>query len=192
MRIGILALQGAFHAHAQSLKKLNVETILVKTGMDLQNLDGLILPGGESTTHLKLLENSDLISRLQEFYQNKSPIFGTCAGLILIAQNIINYTQFCFNFLPVEIERNGYGSQKESFCCEIDIPSLGEPKFPCVFIRAPKISKMLSNEVKILATWQNVPILVQKDKILGATFHPELTNDLRIHQLFIQMCKNHM
>lgn len=187
MKIGILSLQGDFALHAQAIARLGHQPVLVKKPDQLEGIVGLILPGGESTTIIKLLELAGLKSPIVAFYNHGFPVFGTCAGLILIADNIFPQQQFCFGFIPLSIERNAYGSQKDSFIENIAVPSLGEPALSCVFIRAPKISQV-SPDVEILAHFQDLPVLVKYKNVLGATFHPELTEDLRIHKLFGAMC----
>ncbi len=190
MKIGVLALQGNFERHYKTLEELHQTPVLVKKASHLQDVAGLILPGGESTTHIKLLENSDLLPAIINLYQQKKPIFGTCAGLILISKTIINDSQFSFGFLDISVLRNAYGSQRESFAEDILIPTIGMPKFPCVFIRAPQIVNNIQQpDVEILAKFQDYPILVRQGSLLGATFHPEMTQDIRIHQLFINMCR---
>lgn len=184
MKIGILSLQGDFAAHAESVRRAGSTPVLVKNPHDLEGISGLILPGGESTTHIRLLERAGL----QEPIRNLSvPLFGTCAGLILLASRIIPQEQFSFGFLPITAERNAYGSQKESFIEDVSIPALGTQRFPCVFIRAPKIAAV-GPEVDVLATLEESPIFVRYRNFFGATFHPELTEDLRVHKLFLETC----
>ena len=134
------------------------------------------------------MEQAGLIREIDNLYHQGCPVFGTCAGLILIAKKTGAIKQFCFGFLDVEIHRNAYGPQKESFCTRVDLEVLGKPEMECVFIRAPKIVNASAN-VEILASWQDTPVLVRQGKALGATFHPELTEDDRIHRMFLQMCK---
>jgi pyridoxal 5'-phosphate synthase pdxT subunit len=166
MKIGILSLQGSFHEHIVALKKLNIETTQIKLPEQLNDIDALIIPGGESTTILQLLEKYNF--NLQEF--NK-PILGTCAGCIILAE---------LGLIDIKVKRNAYGSQIYSFIDEILI---GEKKIKGVFIRAPKILE-IGNNVEILAKHNDIPVLVKENKILAATFHPELSNDLDIYELF--------
>lgn len=187
MKIGVLSLQGDFSAHAKAVEKLGSQTVLVKTTKDLDNIGGLIMPGGESTALIRLLERSGLQTALTDAQRHGLPIFGTCAGLILIANQALPQKQFCFGFIPVEVERNAYGSQKDSFVENIPIPAIGPLAFPCFFIRAPKIATV-SPDVEILARQAASPILIRYRNVLGATFHPELSDDLRVHALFLRMC----
>jgi 5'-phosphate synthase pdxT subunit len=186
-KVGVLALQGGFEPHVKTLQRLGVSPVLVKRGEHLKGISGLILPGGESSTNIKLLEHSSLKEKIYDFYKRKYPLFGTCAGIILLAQRVLHINQFSFGFIELQVERNAYGSQRESFIENIAIHSLGDSQFPCVFIRAP-ILKNISEKVEVLARFKENPILVKQDKVLGATFHPELTEDTRLHALFLQMC----
>lgn len=187
MKIGVLSLQGDFAAHAKTVTRSGHEPVAVKKPEHLRHISGLILPGGESTTHLRLLEQSGIKAELISFYRQGRPIFGTCAGAILMARKVVPEGQFCFGFLAIEIKRNAYGSQKDSFGEKIWIPSLAD-YIPGVFIRAPRIIKV-ADEAEILATFQDFPILVRQDHCLAATFHPELTENTGIHNIFFQMCK---
>lgn len=187
MKIGVLALQGDFEAHARMVQKCGVEALLVKKNETLDTLDGLILPGGESTTQLKLLKKYEFFAPIADFYKKKKPLFGTCAGLILLARQIAGQEQRGFGLLNLLVLRNAYGSQKDSFEAEMDVPSWGTRVKGC-FIRAPRIEQMDSS-VEILASHDGVPVLVQENLVLGASFHPELTGDLQIHQYFLSLCK---
>lgn len=187
MKIGILALQGGFEAHAGMLARLNQTPLLVKKQKDMEGIHGLILPGGESSTNIKLMDES-LQKEIATFYSKGYPFLATCAGLILLAKNITNSEQFRFGFLDIEVKRNAYGNQRESFSEDIFIESLGKPDFHCVFIRAPKIEKT-SEKVAVLAQIKDNIIFVKENNILAASFHPELTQDTRIHQMFLNMCE---
>ena len=182
MKIGVLALQGDFEAHAKSISACGIEPVLIKKKVHFSGISGIILPGGESTTAIKLFDE-DLKKTLFSFVQKGYPIFGTCAGLILISKKLSNSDQFSFGFLSIEAERNAYGSQKESFQEPIAIPLLGTNDFPAIFIRAPQIKKV-DSQVEILSVYKKQPVLVREKNILGATFHPELSEDLRIHKFF--------
>lgn len=186
MKVGVLSLQGAFDAHAQTLRKLGVEPVFVRKPEHMDRISGLILPGGESTAHLLLIEKSGLRPHIEEFGRRELPLFGTCAGLILMAEQV-SPSQARFGLLPVSVERNAYGSQKESFTEEIPIPCLGGT-FPCVFIRAPVIARA-ADDVEVLASFRDRPVLVRHRRSMGATFHPELAEDARIHRLFLELCK---
>jgi 5'-phosphate synthase pdxT subunit len=188
MKIGILSLQGDFSAHAQTITKLGHLPVLVKKRRQLAEVAGLIMPGGESTTFIRLFEKSDLRDGLPQFNEDGFPIFATCAGLILLAQKTVPQSQFSFGFIPLTVERNAYGSQKDSFSDSVEAAALGNTLLPCIFIRAPRIVSAMP-DVEVLATHREYPILVRYRNILGATFHPELTDDLRVHHMFVQMCE---
>ncbi len=189
MKIGILALQGDFHEHQVCFNKLNVETQLVRSVSDLNLCDSLVIPGGESTTISKLLNISNLDSEIIIKSKNGMPLWGTCAGLILISDKIIEEDPSPLKLINVKTSRNFYGRQVDSFVEKIDLFS-DEIEFEAIFIRAPKIIEIGKN-VDILATTNNnSPVAVQSKNILGTTFHPELTDDLRIHQHFIEMISN--
>lgn len=183
-KIGVLALQGDFEAHQKMLEKLSVESVQIRTSEPLGGVDGLIIPGGESTTLIKLMRAFDLIEPIRQFHKKGKPIFGTCAGSILVAKNIRNSEQFRFGFIDITVERNGYGRQVNSFECDV-MTSLGPDPMHAVFIRAPKIVDAGSS-VDILASYDGAPIAARENKILVATFHPELTADTRWHQYFLE------
>ena len=183
--VGILSLQGAFNKHAQALEKLNVNHISVKYPKDLTTCDALIIPGGESTSFSKLIYNNKLYDCLKEF-ASKQPVFGTCAGLILLS-NISTEHVTGLGILDIKIERNGWGRQINSFNKSILLNGMTSSNFNAVFIRAPRILKLNNKDTKILSTLYDEPVLIQNKKCLGATFHPELTSDLTIHKYFIKM-----
>lgn len=187
VRVGVLALQGAFIEHFYVLKKFDfVEPILVKRNEDLDNIEGLIIPGGESTTIGRLLERYNMRDNLKEKILNGFPVFGTCAGLILLSKRIEqNYEQPLLGALDVLIKRNAFGGQKESMEIDLNIKGFDSP-FRAVFIRAPVI-KEVGNGVEVLATLDEGAVFVKQGNILGASFHPELTEDLRIHKFFIDI-----
>lgn len=187
LKIGVLALQGAFAKHEAMIADLGVAVIQVRTPGDLQSCDGLIIPGGESTTIFRQMNFIELIEPLIQF-ATKRPVFGTCAGLILISKDLINGSLTKpFGLLDVTVERNSYGRQIDSFqtLLEISLP----PKksvVPALFIRAPRIRRC-GPDVRVLATHSSEPVLVQQGIHLGATFHPELTTDASIHEYFLSM-----
>jgi len=186
MKVGILAIQGSVEEHKKSLERLNVESVLVKKAKDLDFIDGLILPGGESTTFFTILKNMDMFDYLGEKIRNGLPIMATCAGLIILAKHIENHPeQETLGVLDITISRNAYGRQRESFVTYLNIPILGDAPFESVFIRAPQILSV-GEKVKVHATFNEKPVFVEEGNILGLTFHPELTEDLRIHKYFIQ------
>ena len=185
--IGVLALQGAFDAHVQHLNALDVDVRLVKTESDLEEIDGLIIPGGESTTMSNLLVASGLGKTLTQKIDDGFPVFGTCAGMIMMANSIMDGRpdQIVLNAMDIEVRRNGYGRQNDSFEQDIDIESFDVP-FHALFIRAPIIEKM-ANDVEVLSTVNGHPVLVRQGKALASSFHPELVSDLRVHEIFLSM-----
>lgn len=184
LRIGVLAVQGAFAEHRLILEKLGVETFEIRQLRDLeQDFDGLILPGGESTVQGKLLHDLGLFEPLRERIESGLPTFGTCAGLILLAEKLSNDGHTYFATTPVTVERNAYGRQLGSFYTEEYFEGIG--KTPMTFIRAPLIQRA-SKDVQVLATVQNQIVAVRYKNQLAISFHPELNNDLRIHRYFLE------
>lgn len=184
IKIGVLAVQGAFAEHRQILEKLGVETFEIRQLQDLdQDFDGLILPGGESTVQGKLLHDLGLFEPLRERIESGFPTFGTCAGLILLAEKLSNDGHTYFATTPVTVERNAYGRQLGSFYTEENFEGIG--KIPMTFIRAPFIQRA-SQDVQILATVQNQIVAVRYKNQLAISFHPELNSDLRVHQYFVE------
>ena len=184
MRIGVLALQGDFDAHRKRLEELGAEVVLVKKPEQLDGIDGLVIPGGESSTFLKLLGEAGF-AKLKEFVRLK-PTFGTCAGAILLAKDIENPHQTGLGALDIGIRRNAYGRQLESSIREGLFA--GSP-IEMVFIRAPKIER-LGPKVEVLATEGKDAVVVRQGKTMAATFHPELTNDTRVHQAFLELIRS--
>ena len=185
--VGVLALQGAFDAHVRRLAELGVESRLVKDISDLDDLDGIILPGGESTTMSNLLVASGLGVVLTSRLHDGLPVFGTCAGMIMMAHTIHEGRpdQISFDAMDIKVRRNGYGRQNDSFEQDISITSLDTP-FHALFIRAPVIESMGSN-VEVLASVDEHPVLVRQAHALASSFHPELVSDLRVHEIFLSM-----
>ena len=186
--IGILGMQGAITEHQEILLQIpHTKTRIVKTAKDLDCIDGLILPGGESTAIGKLLDYFSLKEILQQKIISGLPVFGTCAGLILLAKNIENQTNTHLATMDITVKRNGYGSQLDSFSTNLLIPTIDKNMpIPLVFIRAPYITKT-SKDVQILATLDNKIIAARQKNMLVSSFHPELTCDLRFHQYFLSM-----
>lgn len=186
--IGILGMQGAIAEHQEILLQIpHTKTRIVKTAKDLDCIDGLILPGGESTAIGKLLDYFSLKEILQQKIISGLPVFGTCAGLILLAKNIENQTNTHLATMDITVKRNGYGSQLDSFSTNLLIPTIDKNiPIPLVFIRAPYITKT-GNDVQILATLDNKIIAAHQKNMLVSSFHPELTCDLRFHQYFLSM-----
>jgi pyridoxal 5'-phosphate synthase pdxT subunit len=187
VKIGVLALQGDFEAHRRMLDRLDIGTIDVRKSEQLQEIDGLIIPGGESTTLIKLLHAFGMVDPIKEFYKQGKGIFGTCAGSILVAKEIENSTQFRFGFIDITVERNGYGRQVDSFEDDILIKELGSETVHAMFIRAPRITRCGSN-VTTLAEKNGAVLMANEKSVLVTTFHPELTEDTRIHRYFIDAC----
>ena len=184
IKIGVLAVQGAFAEHRTSLEKLGVETFEIRQLRDLeQDFDGLVLPGGESTVQGKLLQELGLFEPLRERIESGLPTFGTCAGLILLAEKLSNDGHTYFATTPVSVERNAYGRQLGSFYTEENFDGIG--KIPMTFIRAPLIQRA-NQDVQILATVQNQIVAVRYRNQLAISFHPELNSDLRVHQYFVE------
>ncbi len=188
IQIGVLALQGDFREHSEVLRKLGCRPVEIRKKEDLKTIKGLIIPGGESTTISKLLKEFKLNQNIIELHKKGIPIYGTCAGAIVLAKDIHNYPkQPSLGLINISIDRNAYGRQIESF--EENISIRGEKKpFPAIFIRAP-IIKEIGKNVEILAKQNGNPVLIKEDSILVSTFHPELTEDTRIHKMFLEMIK---
>ena len=183
--IGVLALQGDFAKHQAMLRLLPVDTTLVKKPEDLHNCAGLIIPGGESTTLTKLLQQGELYEPICEFAK-ENPIMGTCAGAIMVASSVDDKRIKPLQLLDIAIARNAYGRQIDSFSTQVEMTFLpGSKSFKTVFIRAPKIEKV-GSQVEVLLELHGSPIMVQENKILALTFHPELTSDVRIHRYFLE------
>jgi 5'-phosphate synthase pdxT subunit len=188
-RIGVLALQGDFEAHEKALAAAGATPVLVRTPEELRHVDGLILPGGESTAMLNLLHRLEMFEPLREFGKSKA-IFGTCAGVILLATRVTHPEQESLDLMDLTVERNGYGRQIDSSVGEIEpadafLQRTGPGKLETVFIRAPVILRTGAG-VTVLAEHGGHPVLVEQGRHLGATFHPELSSDVRVHQLFLE------
>ena len=186
MRAGVLALQGAFREHIRMLTSLGVEAVEIRLPGELDNVDGLIIPGGESTAMRKLMDDYRFVDTVKEFAASGKPVFGTCAGCIVMAERINGRRQELLNLIDIDVERNSYGRQLESREVDIAGEALGEEPFHAVFIRAPRILGA-GPGVEILARYQGNVVLARQKNILVATFHPELTGDSRIHELFLRM-----
>jgi 5'-phosphate synthase pdxT subunit len=185
VRIGILAVQGDFAAHAAMLRRLGLHSVEVRSVEDLRDCDGLILPGGESTTQLQFLQEEGLYEAIKKFAAEGRGVFGTCAGAILLAREVLNPAQESLGILDMSVLRNGYGRQVAS-----DIffgkSTLADTPLEMVFIRAPVIERV-GERMEVLAEYAGKPALVQRGKILAATFHPELTEDITVHEHFVKM-----
>jgi pyridoxal 5'-phosphate synthase pdxT subunit len=187
VKVGVVALQGAFREHREVLDALGIECVEVRVPEHLGGVDALILPGGESTTMNRLLDTSGLREPLTELLRDGLPVLGTCAGLILVATDVLDgrADQVPLGVLDVTVRRNAYGRQRDSFEADLDVDGLAGPSFPGVFIRAPVIERV-GEGVDVLAEHGGEPVLVRGKAVWGSTFHPELSGDLRVHQRFLQ------
>ena len=187
VRIGVLALQGDFALHARALEKCGVEAIEVRNPSELDEVEGLIIPGGESTTLLKLMDAGNFVPALEKFHGAGKPIFGTCAGLIILAREVESPRQFSLGLIDLTVERNAYGRQRESFeasgVARLDGESI---TLEMVFIRAPRI-KRVGPGVQVLAEHGGEPVMAREGRVLVATFHPELTDGTTVHRYFCDL-----
>jgi 5'-phosphate synthase pdxT subunit len=192
MKVGVLALQGAFIEHIDILQQLGAEALPIRLPHELIGLDGLIIPGGESTSILNLMQSFNLIQPLRELAQAGFPILGTCAGMICLAKKVYNDTDTeTLALMDMEVRRNAFGRQVDSFETELLVPALGQEPFAAVFIRAPIIERA-GPEVEILAKLPNgVAVAARQGKLLATAFHPELTSDLRFHSYFLKIVTSH-
>lgn len=188
MRIGVLALQGDFAAHMAALLDLGVEAVEVRRCAELAGLDGLVIPGGESTTLLNLMQDEPWFDALRRFHDGGGALLGTCAGVILLAREVTHPVQQSLGLLDVAIQRNGFGRQIDSFETRLVLEDTGE-SVTAVFIRAPRI-RALRNGVETLARLDGEPVLVRQGRIIAATFHPELTLDRALHRRFLDLVSN--
>ena len=191
MRIGVLASQGAFAEHIAMLRQLEVDVLPVRLLQELKGLDGLVIPGGESTSISKLMLDYNLLNEIRDLAENGLPIFGTCAGMILLANEILDSDLESLRVMEIIVKRNAFGRQKDSFETELSIPALGEKSFPGIFIRAPRIERV-NSQVEILAKLADgTSVAARQEKLLAAAFHPELTDDRRFHQYFLDIVAGH-
>lgn len=189
MKVGVLALQGAVREHCNALRECGAEPVEIKYRNQLQSVKGLIIPGGESTTVGKLLVRHEMLEQLRDMGRNGFPIFGTCTGLILLAKNIINSEQPRLNLMDITVERNAFGRQIASFEKNLTISGISPPDFRAIFIRAPYIVKV-DSDIKVLSRIGDKILMVRQGRLLAAAFHPELTDDFRIHQYFLDICNS--
>jgi 5'-phosphate synthase pdxT subunit len=191
MRVGVLALQGSFAEHAEALRAVGASPVLVRLPAHMENLAGLIIPGGESTTIGKLLVNSGLLEPLRIAVTKGMPVYGTCAGMILLARDIGGHDQPLIGVMDITVKRNAFGRQLESFEESLRVPTLGPEPFRGVFIRAPLIEKT-GTGVAVLATLTDGRVVAARQgKLLATAFHPELTDDSRVHRYFLEMIDGH-
>lgn len=187
-RIGVLAIQGDFAAHAEALRESGADAVLVRKPAELAEVEGLVIPGGESTTFLRFLERDGFLGALQSFVQSK-PTFGTCAGCILLAKEVRNPSQASLGVLDIAVERNAYGRQIDSLIETVPTALEGGP-LELVYIRAPRIVRS-GESVQVLAEREGFPVLVEQDHLMAATFHPELSSDRRVHRRFVELVRSH-
>lgn len=200
MEVGILALQGDFQEHVRAISEIGARPKLIRRPEDLPGISGLVLPGGESTTLGMLLDSSELREPVGKLLASGLPVFGTCAGMILLARTVIDgrSDQQTFGTLDIDVRRNGFGRQRQSFECDLEVTGLDE-KLPAVFIRAPVVERVgpavvVLSEIEAGSAGHLIPsgsamtpVLVRQDQVLAAAFHPELTTDRRLHRIFLEM-----
>jgi pyridoxal 5'-phosphate synthase pdxT subunit len=187
VKVGVLALQGAVREHIKAVENCGAEAVEIKHKEELKEVDGLILPGGESTTMRRLIDKYDFMDALKEFANEGKPMFGTCAGLILLAKNLVGYDHSHIGVMDVTVERNSFGRQRESFEADLDIKDVADC-YPAVFIRAPHIVDVGEN-VEILSKHDDRIVVAREGQFLGCSFHPELTEDYRFTSYFVEMVK---
>ena len=189
MRVGVLALQGTFVEHIGALRKLGVEAPPIRLPHEFDTLDGLIIPGGESTTMLRLMESFGLIQTIKEMARDGLPIWGTCAGMVLLAKDVSNYEMETLGLMDTKVRRNAFGSQVDSFEADLEIPLLGPEPFHAIFIRAPIIEEAKPG-VEILSHLPSGTVVaIRQNQLLACAFHPEFTDDLRLHSYFLNMVR---
>jgi len=186
MRIGVLAVQGNVREHERALVHVGVTPRRVLRPEDLHGLSGIVLPGGESTAMWRLMRATGLAGALRAELEGGLPAFGTCAGMVLLAKEITNWPERFLAVMDIAVERNATGRQVDSFETRLPLDGLGE--VPAVFIRAPLVYRV-GPEVEVLATWNERPVMARQRHLLAASFHPELTEDTRVHELFLSMCR---
>ncbi|AUS07409.1 pyridoxal 5'-phosphate synthase glutaminase subunit PdxT [Laceyella sacchari] len=190
MKIGVLALQGAVREHIRLLELAGAEAVAVKRAEELADLDGLVIPGGESTTIGKLMRQYGLREPIMRLHEQGKPIFGTCAGLIMIAKRVENLDEPHLDLMDIDVKRNAFGRQRESFEADLAIKGVADV-FPAVFIRAPYIEKV-GEGVEVLSVIEDKIVAARQDRLLCAAFHPELTDDVRFHAYFVEMVRESM
>ncbi len=187
VQVGVLALQGAFSLHVRVFDRLGVVTTQVRTADDLEDVDALVIPGGESTTMSKLLEANDLFEPIAERLRDGLPTLGTCAGMILLAEDIIDGRddQRCFRAIDIDVRRNAFGRQVDSFETDLRVIGLDEAPVHAVFIRAPVVERV-GPDVEVLASFHGQPVACRQGPVVVTAFHPELSPDMRLHELFVR------
>ncbi|MFB5190689.1 pyridoxal 5'-phosphate synthase glutaminase subunit PdxT [Alicyclobacillus fastidiosus] len=184
MKVGVIAVQGAFREHIRVLRELGADAVEVRRANELDGAEAVVIPGGESTAIGKLMRQYDLINPIKQLAHEGRPVFGTCAGMIVLANRIVGEESTHLGLMNVEVNRNSFGRQKDSFEADLDVPVLGADPYPAVFIRAPHIQSV-GADVEVLATYEDRIVAVRQDNLLATSFHPELTGDLRLHAYFL-------
>ncbi|SHH39245.1 pyridoxal 5'-phosphate synthase glutaminase subunit PdxT [Thermosipho atlanticus] len=187
MKIGVSGIQGDFREHKAVLERMGIEALVVKKPEELDLVDGLIIPGGESTTMIRIMKMIGFYEVLKNKIENNFPVFGTCAGMIVLSKEVVNFKQDSLKAIDIKVERNAYGRQVDSFETDVYIKDFDKP-FRAIFIRAPKVIEY-GKDVEVLSEYDSSPILLRQGNILVASFHPELTVDTRIHEYFVEMIK---
>ena len=186
-KLGVLAIQGDFAEHREVLDKLGVESVEIRLPHQLDAVDGLIIPGGESTTIVQLIDIYDFRGKLMQKAAEGMPIWGTCAGMIVISKRLTDHRPDPLGLMNIEVSRNAFGRQVDSFEADLEVGDIDGPAFRAVFIRAPVVNKV-GEGVRVLARVDDGrPVAVRQDKLLATSFHPELTNDTRVHELFVRI-----
>ncbi len=187
MKIGVLAAQGAFAEHIAALNKLNTEAVPVRLPRELTGVDGLIIPGGESTAISRLMDAYDLMAKIADMAKNGLPVFGTCAGMILLAKEVAGDGARSLGLMDIKVRRNAFGRQVDSFETALTIPALGEIPFPAVFIRAPYIEECKNGAIVLAKLDDGTAVAARQGRLLATAFHPELTEDPRLHKYFLDI-----
>lgn len=186
-KVGVLAIQGDFAEHCRIFRDVGVHALEIRLPDQLDDVDGLVIPGGESTTITKLMDIYGLVGPIREFVQSGKPLWGTCAGMIVSSRRVVGDALAPMNLIDLDVRRNAFGSQIDSFEADLPVPVLGGPPFHAVFIRAPWIERMGPNVDLITSLQDGTPVAARQDNVLVTSFHPELTEDTRFHNLFLQM-----
>lgn len=189
MKVGVIAVQGAFREHMNVLRKLGVDTVEVRRAPELANVDAIVLPGGESTAIGKLMREYEMLEPLREMAHAGKPVFGTCAGMIVLAKHIVDEGTTHLGLMDVKVNRNSFGRQRDSFEADLAVAVLGPATYPAVFIRAPHIVSV-GEGVDVLAMYEDRIVAVQQGNLLATSFHPELTGDVRLHAYFLGLVAN--
>jgi 5'-phosphate synthase pdxT subunit len=187
MKLGVLALQGTFIEHIEILRQLGVEASPIRLPHELRTVDGLIMPGGESTTMLRLMDSFELVRPIKEMAQQGLPIWGTCAGMVLLAKSISNYQMKTLGLMDTKVRRNAFGSQLDSFEADLKIPIMGEEPFHAIFIRAPVIEEVEAGVEVLSSLPDDTIVAVRQNRLMACAFHPEFTGDPRFHHIFLNM-----